>query len=204
MISKVKELTAKLAQQGGAKDADEKSDPNAPSWIGQVAVLTGVLAALTGFVTVRVTSLTNQAIYESNQAILSQTQASDAWAEYQADSIKAHIIEMQLLPSSSVSPADRQALTKMKDDFRSRQPENKQTALSMVKEREAHLASGMNHLRQKDNLGYAGMIAQIGIALASVAALTRKRVVFYLGAAAGVAAVTITACVLVSGYLAAG
>ena len=50
-------------------------------------------------------------------------------------------------------------------------------------------------------LGYAGMIAQLGIALASVAALVRKRIAFDVGIAAGVIAVGITAYVFISAYL---
>jgi hypothetical protein len=142
--------------------------------------------------TVRATTLTNEAIYESNQAILSQTQASDAWAEYQANSIKAHIVAMQLLPSSPLNDEDRARLTKMEKDFRDRQPLSKQTAESKAGEREAHLKNGMKRLQQKDMLEYAGMVAQLGIALASIAALVRTRMAFDVAIAAGVIAVCIT------------
>ena len=158
VISKVKELTAQLTAPDGQKQ-QILAEPNAPRWIGQVAVLTGVLAALTGFLTVRATTLTNKAIYESNQAILSQTQASDAWAEYQANSIKAHIVEMQLLPSNHLSAEDKAILTKMDAVFRDRQPLSKQTATTKAKERENHLATGQKRLQQKDILEYASMIA---------------------------------------------
>ena len=199
VISKAKTLAANL---GSAEWTDPASaGPDAPSWIGHVAVLTGVLAALTGFLTVRATTLTNEAIYESNQAILSQTQASDAWAEYQADSIKAHIVEMQLLPSNHLNAADRAKLTAMDSKIRDRQPECKQTATSQIQQRQAHLASGLKHLQQKDLLGYASMIAQLGIALASVAALVRKRIAFDVGIATGVVAVAITAYVFISAYV---
>jgi len=198
LIAKVKLLTEQLTATG-----DPKTPPAAdePSWIKHVAVLTGVLAALTGFLTVRATTLTNQAIYESNQAILSQTQASDAWSEYQANSIKAHMVEIQLLPSNHLSAADREQLTKMDNDFRSRQPLNKQTATSKIDERQTHLASGLKHLQQKDMLGYASMIAQLGIALASVAAMVRRRIAFDIGVGLGVVAVAITGYVFISAYL---
>jgi hypothetical protein len=188
IISKVKDLAAQLA----SGDV-HKAEADAPSWIGHVAVLTGVLAALTGFLTVRATALTNKAIYESNQAILSQTQASDAWSEYQANSIKARMVELQLLPSNHLSDEDRTKLTDMDKDFRDRQNPSKQTAQSKGDEREAHLQTGLKHLQQKDLLDYAGMVAQMGIALASVAALTRQRIAFNAGIAAGVVALLITA-----------
>ncbi|HEU5048065.1 MAG TPA: DUF4337 family protein [Rickettsiales bacterium] len=199
IISTVKTLGDVAAQAASGAPAAEQ---NGPEWAGQVAVLTGVLAALTGFLTVRSTMLTNEAIYESNQAILSQTQASDAWAEYQANSIKARIVEMQLIPSSGISPGDREDLTKMDKDLRGRQPGNKEEATAKTQERQAHLDMGLKKLKQKDLLGYAGMLAQIGIALASVAALVKRRSVFYAGVATGVGACVITAYVFASVYLA--
>jgi len=48
-------------------------------------------------------------------------------------------------------------------------------------------------LAEKDLLGYAGLAAQLGIALASVAALVRRRAAFYAGIAAGTVATAITA-----------
>jgi hypothetical protein len=133
---------------------------------------------------------------------LSQTQASDAWSEYQANSIKAHMVEMQLLPSSHLSAADRANLATMAEEFRARQPISKQTATSKIEEREAHLNSGFKHLQEKDMLGYAGMVAQLGIALASVAALVRKRIAFDAGVAAGLVSIAITAYVFISDFIA--
>src|SRR5580704_15857895 len=100
---------AKLASHlvDGGKTEKHGDGADDPPWLKQVAMLTGVLAALAGILTVRATGLTNDAIYESNQAILAQTQASDAWAEYQAESIKARIIETQMIPSNAKSDEDR-------------------------------------------------------------------------------------------------
>ncbi len=199
-IKALKDITATLAA-GDTKRASA-DDTNTPSWVNQVAMLTGALAALAGFLTVRTTTLTNEAIYESNQAILSQTQASDAWSEYEADSIKANIFETQLLPSSPFSRQDKAKLKEMDDTLRTRQPILKQTAEDKIKDRETHLGQGLKRLGEKDVLGYAGMAAQLGIALASVAALTRQRAIFYIGAAAGGAAVIVTAYVFISAYIA--
>jgi hypothetical protein len=164
-----------------------------PDWIKYVAMLTGLLAAVAGFLAVRSTSLTNDAIYESDQAILAQTEASDAWSEYQADSIKARIVETEMLPSSPLSADDRAALAKSDDDFRARQPVSRQTATDKIKERDDHMAKGLRHLMEKDLLGYASLATQIGIALASVAAMTRLRMAFAAGVVVGAAGLAITA-----------
>ena len=173
------------SKQGGGGDG--------PPWLRQVAMLTGVLAAFAGFLVVRSTSLANQAIYESNQAILAQAESSDAWAEYQADSIKARVVETTLAASSAVPPDKRASLEAEAAGLRARQPKSKQTATARADDRERHLKVGLRHLAEKDLLGYAGLAAQLGIALASVAALVRIRAAFYAGIAAGAIAIATTA-----------
>ncbi|MDE2229840.1 MAG: DUF4337 family protein [Alphaproteobacteria bacterium] len=155
-------------------------------------MLTGVLAAVSGFLVVRSTAITNDAIYESNQAILSQTEASDAWSEYQADSIKAHIVETALATAQAAGPDSHAALTKEAADLRARQPKLKQAGNDRTAERDRHLQTGLKWLAEKDLLGYAGFAAQLGIALASVAALVRWRTPFIAGILAGALCIGIT------------
>jgi len=173
-------------------EASQKNPTDNPPWVKQVALLTGVLAALSGFLIVRSTAVTNNAIYESNQAILSQTEASDAWTEYQADSIKARVVETALATAADLSAASRAALNKQAADLRDRQPKIKQTATDKTADRDRHLQVGLNWLAEKDLLGYAGLAAQLGIALASVAAMVRWRTPFIVGIAAGAVCVVIT------------
>ena len=173
---------------------DASKDPNVenPPWIKQVALLTGLLAAISGFLVVRATAVTNNAIYESNQAILSQTEASDAWSEYQADSIKARVIETALATAADLSAESRAALNKQAADLRDRQPKVKQTATDKTADRDRHLQVGLKWLAEKDLLGYAGLAAQLGIALASVAAMVRWRTPFHVGIGAGLVCIAIT------------
>jgi len=174
---------------------DEKNKLSAQEvpWVKHVALLTGILAAFSGFLTIRTTGLTNDAIYQSNQAILAQAQASDAWTEYQADSINARIIETQLVPSSPLSAEDKDALSKTDEEIRARQPQSKQTALDQTKMRDDRFQAGLTRLGEKDTLDYASLAAQLGIALASVAAMSRQRTAFHISVAVGFGALAIAA-----------
>jgi hypothetical protein len=172
-----------------------------PPWVRRVAMVTGVLAAFSGFLAVRSTILTNDAIYMSNQAIMAQTQSSDAWAEYQADSVKARIVETALL--TAPSSANQKFLEKEAQDLRSRQPALRKEAIGKAGARDNYLKDSVRHLREKDILSYAEFAAQIGIALASVAALVRARKAFLAGIAAGVMGMAITAYSYWMHYLAA-
>ena len=181
---------------------DASKDPAAdnPPWVKQVALLTGLLAAISGFLVVRSTAVTNNAIYESNQAILSQTEASDAWNEYQADSIKARVVETALATAADLSAESRATLNKQAADLRNRQPRVKQTAGDKTADRDQHLQIGLKWLAEKDLLGYAGLAAQLGIALASVAAMVRWRTPFLVGIAAGAVCIAITVYAFVAYY----
>ena len=170
-----------------------------PRWLRYVAVLTGVLAALGGFLTVRSTNLSNEALYHSTQAVMCQTRASDAWAEYQANSVKARIIETQLTTGGGDAAA-REALRSADAELRERQPALQATARQMEQQRESLLAAGQRRLAEKDLLGYAGMATQLAIALASVAALIRRPSAFVVAIACGAAGVAITAFALFSHY----
>jgi Domain of unknown function (DUF4337) len=183
------------------KNGSMENGGDNPPWVNYVAMLTGILAALSGFLVVRSTNLTNDAIYESNQAILAQAQASDAWAEYQANSIKARIVETQIMATGSLSANDRKSLADQDEDVRARQPENKKAANDKELARDSHLEAGSKNLADRDLLGYASLAAQLGIALASVAAMVRKRIAFDVGAAVGLVGVAITAYVFIHHYL---
>lgn len=194
--SRVKALAAKLTS------GENTSEP-APPWVAYVAMLTGVLAGVAGFLTVRATTLTNNAIYESNQAILAQAQSSDDWAEYQADSIKARIIETQITAAgSALDPAARASLEAQDKDFRDRQPKSQSAAQAKAEERDAHLAHGHDYLATRDLISYASLATELGIALASVAAMVRVRRAFDAAVLVGVTGIGIAAYALLRQYLA--
>jgi hypothetical protein len=195
--SPIKALKEKLTKR-------EKSDEAAPKWVGYVALLTGILAGVAGFLTVRATTLTNNAIYESNQAILAQAQSSDSWNEYQADSIKARIIETEITANPALDAPSRAALEAQAKDFRDRQPKIQTDAQNLAKQRDDHLAAGKGLLATRDLLSYADLATQLAIALASVAAMVRVRRAFDGAIVVGVIGVCIALYALGRQFLLGG
>ena len=110
---------------------------NGPPWLKYVAMMTGALAALAGYLTVRGTYLANDAISHTTQAVLCQAQASDAWAEYQAQSIKARIIETSL--ATATDPAAKARLSDEDKKFRESQPIAQKDANDMESKRDLEL-----------------------------------------------------------------
>jgi hypothetical protein len=182
---------------------ETKPEPSSPAWMKRVPLLTGGLAALAGYLTVRGSGLSNEAIYQSNQAVLRQTQASDKWSEYQADSVKARVVETSLDTLAATASAEsRQRLTAALDDLRKRQPSLQAAAAALEHERDDLLVGGQRRLAEKGIDDYAGVAAQLAIALASVAALTRRPAAFTAGVVAGLAAVVMTGYALLMHFLA--
>ena len=195
--SRIKALTEKFTKR-------EKSGEASPNWVGYVALLTGILAGVAGFLTVRATVLTNNAIYESNQAILAQAQSSDSWNEYQADSIKARIIETQIAANPGLDAQSRATLEAQAKDFRDRQPKIQRDAQNFAKDRDDHLAAGKGLLATRDLLSYADLVTQLAIALASVAAMVRVRRAFDAAIFVGGIGVVIALFALGRQFLAGG
>jgi hypothetical protein len=176
---------------------------SAPLWMKRVPMITGVLAGLAGFLTVRGANMSNEAIYRSNQAVLFQAQASDKWAEYQADSVKARVIETTLIVGVA-DPAARATLQGDQKKFRSLQETDKADAAAFESKRDQELLNSHARLAEKDLLDYAGVAAQLGIALASVAALTKKQAAFNVGLFAGVIALAVTGYALLIHFFSHG
>jgi hypothetical protein len=197
-------LTEGSGQKPSINCADPKTEiakPVGPPWLRYVPLLTGVLAGLGGYLTVRGASLTNDAIYRSNQAVLYQAKASDAWNEYQADSLKAHMAQTQLDAGVFV-PAAKGSLENTVKKYKGLQPPIMDEAHGHEAKRDDFLDHAGKLLNEKSYLDFAGVAVQLGIALASVAGLTRRKEAFAGGIVCGAAGAGITAYVLIHHFLA--
>jgi hypothetical protein len=167
------------------------ADPAAPPWMRRVPMVTGALAALAGFLTVRGAELSHQAIYHDATAGLYQNKASDTWGQYEAESIKKDNVETALM-ISQLDPDQRAKLEARKKQFADRQPALQATAKEYEADVETEKSGGDKLLSEKAMTDFAGVAAQLGIALASVAALTKKSAWFGVGVVCGLLALLIT------------
>lgn len=149
-------------------------------WLSLSTTFIAVLAAVIGLFESQMTSRT---ITEKNDAILFQSRASDQWSFYQAKSIKGHIYEVnaQLFPAK----ADEFREKSQKYDFEKEEIKKKADALE--KESEGKNRASEFFYEKHHMFAIAETFMQISIAIASVAALTRNRRVWYASLAGAVA-----------------
>jgi hypothetical protein len=117
-------------------------------------------------------SLQNEAMLAKNEALLKKAEADDQWAYYQAKSQKQALAEL----GASLATGDVAAQFKANAQ---RYEEEKKEIQAKAKELddESHKknAESEQHLRPHERLAQAMTALQISIALASVAALTRRK-----------------------------
>jgi hypothetical protein len=153
-----------------AEHAAHAHDP----FISQVSITVAILAAgVSSLETVEA----GGAITAASEAVLSQDRATDAWNEYQADSLKKHIYG--LAADAGGPKAGKYADTAREQT--ARQGELRKKAQEDEAERETLMASSRLHEHRHHWLTGAATMLEIGIAISTVAIITRRRH-FWLGA----------------------
>jgi hypothetical protein len=153
-------------------------------WINALALSTAIMAVLAAVTTLYVGKF-------SSRAVLMQGQESNQWAYYQAKSIKGHTYEIQKERLELELLSGEGRLTKTvterfnktiadytgqikRYDVEKKEIKAKAENLSQIKESAQSMAG---------NFGYSLIFLQIAIMLSSVASLTKKKYLWYIGMA---------------------
>jgi hypothetical protein len=153
-----------------AEHAAHARDP----FISKVSITIAVLAVLAAAAGSLETVEGGRAITESSEAVLAQDKATDAWNEYQADSLKRHMYDIAaengLVHYRRDSAAERGAQDKARGN-----------AEKSEKERDAKTTESARYEARHHRLTGAATLIEIGIALSTVAIITRRQA-FWFGA----------------------
>jgi hypothetical protein len=153
-----------------AEHAAHARDP----FISKVSITVAVLAVLAATAGSLETVEGGRAITESSEAVLAQDKATDAWNEYQADSLKRHMYDI----------AAENGLTHYRKDStteRGAQDKARGKAEEAEKDRDAKTIESARHEARHHWLTGAATLIEIGIALSTVAIITRRQA-FWFGA----------------------
>ena len=149
-----------------------------------VAAVLAVLAGLSSLLSAR----TGEAVLATrSEAVLSQSLATDAWNEYEADSLKAHLNES--LGAIVSAAAARRSLAADAKKYRARQGPLRVKAQAQESQRDADMTRSDGFARRKQILDVAVALFEISIVLTSVAAMVRRPTLFIVAAIMAAAAV---------------
>ncbi len=164
--------------------ADEKKEP----WLNLLALTTVILA-------VAATLSTFKGGGFSTRSVLRQSQASNRWEHYQAKSIKGNLYEMEqarLAREIKVLEATKGAQVALEDHRKALEDAKGRVAryekeMAAIKEQAEGLEKERDGaMRQGQPFGLAVIFLQIAILLSSIAALLKKKPIYFAGLGVGV------------------
>lgn len=159
-----------------AEHADHAAHAHDP-FISRVSITIAALAVLAAAAGSLESVEAGRAITLSSEAVLAQDKATDAWNEYQADSLKRHMYTI----AANAGGAHGDAYQRTISEQRINQDKARADALDAQKERDTRLTGSAQHEARHHWLTGAATMIEIGIALSTVAIITRRRL-FWLGA----------------------
>jgi len=140
-------------------------------WFNLIGLSTGILSALAAIASMQAGGL-------SNEGMLAQINATDKWALYQAQSTKRHLNESTVTVLESLQKPIPVSLTAGITKLRQEQKATQSEAQKLE-------AESRENLRRHELFAKSVAALQVGISMGAVAALLRKRVVWYLGLGMG-------------------
>jgi len=186
---------------------DEKEEGGKTEWTRLIGVSTALLAVLAAIGSLVAGRMVNEALLAKNDQVLAKneqvghlTKASDAWNYYQAEGLKSLIYKTS---GDSLPPTDPRT---KEYDVQSQRYKAKQIVLQdeakdLEKQANEESKSAEKESKTADRfMGHHEVFAvsvslcQIAIGLSAVAALTRRRRIWFAGLAAGLVGAILLLC----------
>jgi Domain of unknown function (DUF4337) len=175
------------AQEQLEEKRKEIERERSPSWTLSLSLSTAIIAVFAAVASLQSGAHANAAILSKNEAVLSQARASDKWAYYQAKGIRQTIYASQSEALASANPEEARKLRTEADRYRQEQGEIENQA----KELEGAVAeagkAANESLERHHQFAISVTVFQVAIALAAIAALTRRRMLWFVSLAIGFA-----------------
>jgi hypothetical protein len=175
-----------IAERREAAEA-ARDERRRPRWLDALAVSTAIFAVLAAIAALEAGNYANEALFAANAGVLRQTQAVDAWSEYQADSIKKYAAQnlATILAHTGGSPQEIQAAMDEAARRQSQQDTLQPEAARLGDETAALNAESLTNLAHHHRFAVAVTLFQVAIGLSAIAALLRRRAVWLVSLAAG-------------------
>jgi hypothetical protein len=150
-------------------------------FVSRVAIQVAVLAVLAAAAGNLESIESEKVLLGTSEATLEQDKATDAWGEYEADSIKRHLYSIAAAENGAAAGKFR----KTADEQNAKQAEVKKHAQESEQERNKLLAESRVHEARHHWLTGSATLCEIAIALSTVALVTRRKWLWAGGALLG-------------------
>ncbi|HEY9154589.1 MAG TPA: DUF4337 domain-containing protein [Opitutaceae bacterium] len=180
-LSELKSLVAEI--RADHQEAKQKEKANA--WTKYVSLSMIFLAVLATIATNKGSGYSSATMKQQNEANYFQAQASDQWNYYQAKGIKLNFVEQDLERSQGdVREKLQQKLKRYEDERKT----ISDTARDFEHKRDLARSAAVHAAESSKAMSLASSIFQITIAIGGICLIVKKRWLWYLAIAGGVAA----------------
>jgi len=156
-----------------AEHAAHEHDP----FISRVAITVAALAVLAAAAGSLETMEGEGSLGATSEAVLMQDRATDTWNEFQADSLKKHMYA--IAAKSTAVAADGDYYKKQAKEYGETQNKLRTKAEDNEKERDALLKESAHHEERHKWLTGSATMFEIGIALSTVAIITKRNYLWF-------------------------
>jgi hypothetical protein len=178
------ELKEKLEEAAEQAKAGH-GEPKAAAWILWLSLSTAIIAVLAAIAALESGAYANDAIVQKNDAVLHQSKADDTWGYYQAKGIKAIVYGTQsenaTKPELKSQWKEEAAREKKEQQELKEQVDKEEDAVKEQNEKSEH------SLHVHHEFAKSVTIFQVAIALSAIAALTRRKPMWWISLGVGVA-----------------
>jgi hypothetical protein len=166
-----------------AEHAAHEGDP----FVGMVSITIAVLAVLAAAAGSFETVEAGGAITSASEAVLKQDQATDNWGFANSKAVRKNLYALAI----DENPAKADAYEKAEKKAEGDEDKAHEKAVEFEKERDTLLAESRDHERRHHWLTGAATLLEVGIAISTVAIITKRRLFWFAAMVLGVVGVAI-------------
>jgi len=181
------ELKERLEENQEELDAMRREVEKGPTWTLYLSLSTAIIAVFAAVASLKSGSNANEAILAKNEAVLAQARASDRWAYYQAKGIKHVVYGVQADALAATNPVQAARFREEANRYKSDQEALERAAKELEKSVEASGLQADESLERHHRFAISVTVFQVAIALAAIAALARRRPLWFVSLAVGAA-----------------
>jgi len=150
-------------------------------WTMYLSLSTAIIAVFAAVASLESGANSNRAILEKNEAVLNQSKTSDQWAYYQAKGIKAAIAASQAEMAADSKPDVASRLQRESERYKKEQDEIDRAARELEAKVKESNERAETFLERHHRFALSVTLFQIAIALCAIAALTGRKVLWFIG-----------------------
>jgi hypothetical protein len=158
-----------------------------PRWTLYLSLSTAIIAVFAAVGSLESGANESQALLAKNEAILAQSKATDQWAYFQAKGTKAALFEVQA--DIATTPELAAKMSARGERYKKEQEEIEKEARGLEDEVKKRDAEGEEYFHHHHRFALGVTIFQVSIALSAIAALTRRKQLWWVSMVVGAAGV---------------